>query len=182
MSRASARRSRRAGYDTAYIGKWHVDGHGRSSYIPPERRQGFDYWKVLECTHDYQNSKYYDNDDPKIKVWEGYDAFAQTDDAVAYLRQHAPSDKPFFLTLSLGPPHFPHDNAPEELQRMSSPEAVTFSPNVEFDNPEFELFTRREAAGYYAHIAALDRCVGDMLEALRTWIETSDQTRGAWAG
>ncbi len=32
-----------AGYDTGYIGKWHLDGHGRDSYIPPERRQGFDY-------------------------------------------------------------------------------------------------------------------------------------------
>src|SRR5437764_6222260 len=43
----------KAGYDTGYIGKWHVDGHGRSAYIPPQRRQGFEYWKVLECTHDY---------------------------------------------------------------------------------------------------------------------------------
>jgi len=32
-----------AGYNTAYIGKWHLDGHGRTWYIPPERRQGFDY-------------------------------------------------------------------------------------------------------------------------------------------
>ena len=39
------------GYNTAYVGKWHVDGKGRGSYIPKERRQGFDYWKVLECTH-----------------------------------------------------------------------------------------------------------------------------------
>ena len=31
------------GYDTGYIGKWHVDGHGRSAFIPPERRQGFAY-------------------------------------------------------------------------------------------------------------------------------------------
>ena len=45
-----------AGYDTAYIGKWHLDGHGRDRYIPPERRHGFDYWKVLECTHNYNNS------------------------------------------------------------------------------------------------------------------------------
>ncbi len=30
------------GYRTSYFGKWHVDGHGRASYIPPERRQGFD--------------------------------------------------------------------------------------------------------------------------------------------
>src|SRR5690349_21763729 len=26
---------RAAGYDTGIIGKWHVDGHGRSAYIPP---------------------------------------------------------------------------------------------------------------------------------------------------
>ena len=30
-----------AGYDTAYIGKWHVNAHGRSNFIPRERRQGF---------------------------------------------------------------------------------------------------------------------------------------------
>jgi arylsulfatase A-like enzyme len=53
-----------AGYDTAYIGKWHLDVHGRDSYIPPERRQGFDYWKVLECTHDYNQSYYYAGNDP----------------------------------------------------------------------------------------------------------------------
>ncbi|WP_282122059.1 sulfatase-like hydrolase/transferase [Algibacter mikhailovii] len=32
-----------AGYNTAYWGKWHLDGHGRSTYIPRERRQGFDF-------------------------------------------------------------------------------------------------------------------------------------------
>jgi arylsulfatase A-like enzyme len=153
------------GYETAYIGKWHVDGHGRASYIPPDRRQGFDYWKVLECTHDYQNSEYYDGDDQTIKTWNGYDAFAQTDDACEYIRQHL--ENPFFLTLSLGPPHFPHHNAPEELQARFSPEAIQFSPNVVFDDPEFEAFTRKEAAGYYAHIAAMDRCVGSVVETLK---------------
>ncbi len=153
------------GYDTAYIGKWHVDGHGRASYIPPERRQGFAYWKVLECTHDYQHSEYYDGEDKQIKTWSGYDAYAQTEDACAYIKAH--KDDPFLLILSLGPPHFPHDNAPKELQEAFSPEAVTFSPNVVFDDDEFEQFTRKEAAGYYAHIAALDRCVADVVEALK---------------
>jgi hypothetical protein len=46
------------GYRTGYIGKWHLDGHGRSSYIPPERRQGFEYFKALECTHNYNRSFY----------------------------------------------------------------------------------------------------------------------------
>lgn len=154
------------GYDTGYIGKWHVDGHGRASYIPPERRQGFDYWKVLECTHDYQNSEYYDNNDPTLKVWPGYDAFAQTDDACEYIRQH--SNNPFFLTLSLGPPHFPHHNAPEEFQTRFSPEDIQLPPNVVFEDAETEAYTRKEAAGYYAHIAALDGCVGQIIDTLKT--------------
>ena len=153
------------GYDTAYIGKWHVDGHGRDSYIPPERRQGFDYWKVLECTHDYQNSEYYDNDDPNIKIWPGYDAFAQTDDACTYINEH--SEKQFFLILSLGPPHFPHHNAPKEFEEMFSHKSITFSPNVVFDDSKFEAFTRKESAGYYAHIAALDQCVGELIGVLK---------------
>lgn len=158
------------GYETAYIGKWHVDGHGRASYIPPERRQGFDYWKVLECTHDYQNSEYYDGDDQAIKTWPGYDAFAQTEDACEYIRQHQQNldqQKPFFLTLSLGPPHFPHNNAPEEFQARFAPEHIQFSPNVVFDDADTEAFTRKEAAGYYAHIAAMDVCVATVVEVLK---------------
>ena len=83
-----------AGYDTAYIGKWHVDGHGRSNYIPPERRQGFDYWKVLECTHEYNNSPYYEGDSDEKRYWDGYDAIAQTRDAQAYMRNRN-EDRPF---------------------------------------------------------------------------------------
>ena len=74
------------GFDTAYVGKWHVDGRGRSNYIPPESRQGFDYWKALECTHDYNNSRFYAGDSDQPLNWEGYDAIEQTKDVQAYLR------------------------------------------------------------------------------------------------
>ena len=62
------------GYDTAYIGKRHIDGHGRSNYIPPERRQGFEYWKVLECKHNYNQSYYYAGDSDENIEWDTYDA------------------------------------------------------------------------------------------------------------
>ncbi|MEN9363122.1 MAG: Cerebroside-sulfatase, partial [Bacteroidota bacterium] len=103
-----------AGYQTAYWGKWHVDGHGRSSYIPVTRQQGFDDWKALECTHDYNHSAYYEGNSPVKKVWESYDAIAQTQDVCRYLTRQSKSNKPFFLVLSIGSPHDPYQSAPEK--------------------------------------------------------------------
>jgi arylsulfatase A-like enzyme len=152
-----------AGYDTAYIGKWHLDGHGRSSYIPRERRQGFSYWKVLECTHDYNHSRYY-GDGPTPLTWDGYDAIAQTRDARRYLEERAHRDKPFLLVLSWGPPHNPYETAPERYRSTYSPAALKLRPNVP---PECEKNARRDLAGYYAHCTALDDCMGELLTALR---------------
>ncbi len=92
------------GYSTAYIGKWHIDGHGRSGYIPEERHRGFDFRKGLECTHDYNNSPYYSGNSPEKLYWEDYDAFAQTDCAVDYINSYD-KEQPFFMILSYGPPH-----------------------------------------------------------------------------
>ncbi|MGB1717243.1 MAG: sulfatase-like hydrolase/transferase, partial [Candidatus Latescibacterota bacterium] len=116
------------GYDTAYIGKWHVDGQGRSNYIPPERRQGFDYWKVLECTHDYNNSFYYAGDSDEKLRWEGYDAIEQTRDAQAYLRDRSGED-PFLMVLSWGPPHDPYQTAPQAYRDLYDPAALQLRPN-----------------------------------------------------
>ena len=152
-----------AGYATAYIGKWHLDGHGRSSYIPPERRQGWDYWKAGECDHNYNHSHYYTDNSDEKRFWDGYDAFAETKDAQQYIRDHASGGKPFVLLVSYGVPHFPHATAPEEYKALYPPEKIKLPPNV----PEaMQDRARQEAQGYYAHCTALDKCVGDVLATL----------------
>lgn len=151
----------RAGYHTGYIGKWHLDGTHRSAFIPRQRRQGFQFWMALGCTHNYNNSPYYGDEDVKLK-WDGYDAFAQTRAAQRYIRDHA-AGKPFALFLSWGPPHAPYHTAPEKYRAMYRPEDVTLRPNV----PEADRAKAKKAlAGYYAHIAALDDCMGDLLRTL----------------
>jgi len=150
------------GYNTGYVGKWHIDGNGRSAFIPKERRQGFDYWKVLECTHNYNDSKYYDGDDPEIKTWDGYDAIAQTRDVQAYIADHATDDQPFCMFLSWGPPHAPYQTAPEKNRNLFDPAAIHLPPNFEGD----EKAGRKKLTGYYAHITALDECMGDLLQTL----------------
>ena len=150
------------GYDTGYIGKWHLDGRGRSNFTPPERRQGFVYWKALECTHSYNNSLYY-ADTPEKLHWEGYDAIAQTDDAIAYIRDRAASGHPFFLQISWGPPHNPYGTAPERYQAMYDPATLHLRPNVPRSIGDQ---VRKDMAGYYAHCTALDDCVGRLMTTL----------------
>jgi len=149
-----------AGYATACIGKWHIDGQGRSAFIPPgDRRQGFEYWRVLECTHNYNHSLYY-ADTPDTLRWDGYDVFAQSKDAKAYMRSRMEDQQPFFLFLSWGPPHAPYQTAPERYRQLYQPEDVQLRPNVP---AEHRAAARSALAGYYAHCTALDDQLGDLL-------------------
>ena len=152
-----------AGYHTAWIGKWHVDGHGRHSYIPPERRRGFEYWKAAECDHNYNHSHYYTGTSDEKLYWEGYDVFAQTKDAQQYLKDHADSDTPFALFLSYGTPHFPHHTAPEDYKAGYLPENIVLPVNVPDSMQEL---AKKEAQGYYAHCEALDKSIGELLATL----------------
>jgi len=150
-----------AGYETGFIGKWHLDGDHRSAFIPRERRQGFKFWKALGCTHNYNNSFYWADEAVRLK-WEGYDAIAQTQEARRYLREDV-KERPFMLILSWGPPHAPYETAPAKYRDMFRPEDIVLRPNVP---KELEPKAREAIAGYYAHIAALDDCVGQLLETL----------------
>ena len=152
------------GYKTAYWGKWHLDGHGRSTYIPKERRQGFDYWKALECSHNYNKMPYYDNDNPELKHWMEYSPFAIVKDANAYIRKHANDDKPFLALISIATPHYPHTSAPEKYKKMYPKESLTLNPNIA---KKFQERARKELQGYYAHATATDEAIGSVLDTLR---------------
>ena len=152
-----------AGYQTGIIGKWHIDGRGRSNFIPRERRQGFDYWKVLECTHNYTHSFYYAND-PTKRTWTGYDAVAQTRDARDYIRAQSHSNQPFALVLAWGPPHDPYFTAPAKYRALYDVAKLQLRPNIPAG---LEPEVRKFLAGYYAHCTALDDCMGEILNTLR---------------
>lgn len=156
------------GYNTGYIGKWHLNGHkeGEDTYnqrklpVKKDRRQGFDYWKVAEVTHEYNNSFYFDEND-KRHVWEGYDAFPQTDSAINYIKKNG--SNPFLLMLSWGPPHDPYFSAPAVYRKLYDPAKITLPPNVP---DSFSDTARVVLANYYAHCTALDKALGNLLEAL----------------
>ena len=137
-----------AGYDTAYIGKWHLDGPNRPAPVPPgPRRQGFDYWMGANFEHNYDRSYFTDNAG-HLQMWEDWDAQAQTSHTIEYLKSRDTAD-PFCLFLSWGPPHHPYRLAPQKYLDMYDPDAIQGRPNCP-DVPREDLW------GYYAQTTFLD--------------------------
>lgn len=106
------------GYQTAYVGKWHLAtngiGNGSEDYIfnpiPKGRRGGYEnYWvasDVLELTSDGYKGYLFDKDMNKIE-FEKYRVDAITDYALDFLDKKD-NNKPFFLFVSYIEPH--HQN------------------------------------------------------------------------
>ncbi|QYN39362.1 sulfatase [Pseudonocardia sp. DSM 110487] len=158
---------RDTGYRTGYIGKWHLygspDGHygRRGRPVPPDRHFGFEYWKAAECCHDYNESFYYEGADPRRRYWAGYDADDQTADACRFIAEQG--DDPYALVVAYGPPHFPLHTAPPRYRALYEDAPIALRPNVTDDVADTAVAGLR---GYYAHIAALDDCVGRLLDAV----------------
>jgi len=83
----------RAGYDTAFVGKWHMGG---SSDDP---RPGFDHWVSFRGQGSYLPNRNGLNVDGKHVPQKGYITDELTDYAVDWLRSRPPG-KPFMLYLS----------------------------------------------------------------------------------
>lgn len=175
---------RDAGYRTGFIGKWHLDGGPRNpGYVPPgERRQGFDFWAAYECHHEHFFPSYFRDTPEMIRVMK-FEPEASCDFAVEFL-QSQPKDKPFFLTVQMGPPHDPY-GAPEEYMKRYDPEKLTMPANWQPGSevrpappqrprrpgiparPYVATGGKEEVAAYYAAITAIDDQVGRLLQTLK---------------
>ena len=111
-----------AGYETGYIGKWHlastINARGeRIDYslrpVPPELRGGYDFWlaaDVLEFTSHSYDGHVWDRDGRRVDFPEGrYRADVLGEYAVDYIRTRT-LEKPFFLFLSFIEPHHQNDH------------------------------------------------------------------------
>ena len=106
-----------AGYNIAYIGKWHLaSDEDKQRYerlaVPVQFRGGWDqYWvaaDVLEFTSHGYGGYLWDTDNNK-REFTGYRVDSVTDYALEYIRNYD-DEKPFFLFLSHIEPHQQNDH------------------------------------------------------------------------
>ncbi len=153
---------KKAGYCTGYVGKWHLDGGPRfPGFIPPgPRRHGFDWWAANECNHNYFYSWYFRDANIPI-ITTQYEPEGWTDLAIEFL--YEAQSQPFFLMVGIGAPHDPYI-APEKYLKMYNPDALKMRPNWVSG---IRGGSRKDIAGYYAAITAIDDQIGRLMNVLK---------------
>lgn len=173
-------------YDTAYFGKWHLDGFhecnmannnyndelhkGRAAMhiVPPERRGGFKKWMGYENNNSPWDCWVHGDIGTGEKHYKlpGYETDALTDLLIDYLREKkiGNDQDPFFAVLSVQPPHNPYI-APVEFREKHKVSNVILRDNVPQVKHVLDQ-AKKELAGYYAQIENLDTNVGRIMQAL----------------
>lgn len=174
------------GYQTAYIGKWHLDkpmkpyvdcANNRGAmawneWCPPERRHGFDYWTAYGTYDNHLRPLYWSRD-------AGRDGFYYVDQwgpeyeanlAIQYLDSIRGSDKPFAMMVSMNPPHTGYELVPErykELYRDLNVDSIAASLPQLQGQPKFVKLFKESLPNYYACITGVDEQFGRIVEALK---------------
>ena len=118
----------KAGYQTALVGKWHLES------MPT----GFDYWEIVPGQGDYYNPRFI-RQDQSTTVKHGYITNIITDDAIDWMENKRDREKPFCLLI--------HHKA---IHRnwMADTCNLALYEDKEFDFPDnfFDNYEGREAA------------------------------------
>jgi arylsulfatase A-like enzyme len=101
-----------------------------------------------------------------FKPVKGYNAIGMTDQALDFIKASAKGERPWLMMLSLNPPHFRWDDAPEEFVKLYPQDKLTFRPNVTAERYKTgdDL---RNYQHYHAHITAVDRELGRLMDELK---------------
>lgn len=166
-----------AGYETGYVGKWHLASEGDADYnqtldffdkpVPPEYRGGYNgFWRgadVLEFTSDGYHGYVWDENNKK-REFEGYRVDGITDMALEFFEQRD-KNKPFFLTISHIEPHHQNNHGHYEGPIGSKDKYKDFV--VPDDLKTLPGDWAEEYPDYLGACASLDENLGKVIDKLK---------------
>ncbi len=156
------------GYQTALVGKWHLNSNLASKDEPQPTDQGFDYFfghNAFQIPTSRNPINIHRGHDP-VGEQSGYIAQIYVDEAVDWLSNRN-REAPFFLMFNMAEPHTTFENPPEFnalYEAFTQGEIVPIPSGGE--QPPSELLIPRGPGEYYANITYMDHQIGRLLDAM----------------
>ena len=146
---------KRAGYATAQVGKWHLNGLFNLPGQPQPNDHGFDHWFAVQNNSLPNHRNPYNfvrNGIPQGPI-EGYSAQIVAREAVTWLTTLRDKSKPFFLYVAFSEPH----------------ETIATDPRFEalYDMGKGEVDDRIRVA-YHGNVSQMDDAFGSILRTLES--------------
>jgi arylsulfatase A len=139
---------RDAGYQTVYLGKWHLNG-GLGTDQPQPDDHGFDHWFATTgfAMPTHLNPFNFALNGVEMGPMEGYACQLLSDEAVRWLNELRDPERPFVMVIGYHEPH----------------EAIASPPDITATYPATQ---NRNEAEYFANITNLDLAVGRVIDTL----------------
>ncbi len=162
------------GYDTVYVGKWHLDGgHGRMGSakqcgMTPVRRSNQGRWAKwfgFELRNDPFDTCYFVDDDPTPHTIGKYQTDGLFDIGIDYLANKWDRSRNFCMCISVEPPHDPFI-APPHLQKAWEAREIKLPANFDAKDEQTREKLILDRKRYYAMVENLDENVGRMMAFL----------------
>lgn len=161
---------KKQGYDTCFVGKWHLTRIGREqSGQPTPEDHGFDYWFATEhnAFEGPRNPTSFIRNGKKVGEIQGWYCDIIVEEAVQWLKNRPDQNKPFFLLVCSHEPHTPI-NPPEKYAEIYDNEAVDhLEKNISYGR--ISRATRdlsRLKKYYYGTITQLDNAFGMLINEI----------------
>jgi len=162
-----------AGYDTHYVGKWHLSGDPQQNrWVPPEKRGGFQQFIGWESHHvDHHAGLIWENNPDTPIEMIGHETDSLTDLAIKQLHTASQSENPFCMVVSYQAPHPPCSPPDEYLEHYQAVDLLpepTADKSAYYNRPEwdadYDVETFRRL--YYGEITQMDYAFGQLLDTL----------------
>ena len=138
---------KKAGYATAHVGKWHLNGAFNKPTQPQPKDHGFDHWFSTQnnAAPSHRNPNNFVRNGEPVGEQQGYSAHVVADEALRWLKGRD-GQKPFFLYVCFHEPHEPIASD-EKYAKLYPSEDPTFT-------------------AHHGNITQLDDACGKLLKGL----------------
>ena len=139
---------RDAGYATAHVGKWHLNGKFNNPAQPQPSDHGYDHWMATQnnAAPSHKNPTNFVRNGTPVGPLSGYSAPLVVGEALDWLTNKRDKTRPFFLAVCTHEPHLPIETDPL------------------FQKPYEDL--TEDFRQHHGNVTQLDHAFGQLMKAL----------------